>query len=91
MLVDRAGLGVPSVATGGRVSFTLASTSTSFLLAGVSVVSDVERATLSCWRTVVLLAAARARLSRAVSRRSMVVAGAEITAWALPTGPPPDA
>jgi hypothetical protein len=65
MLVDRTGLEVPGVATGGLVSFPLARASASFLLAAVSMVTNVERAkfdTVSCWRTVVLLAAARARL-----------------------------
>jgi hypothetical protein len=95
MLVDRTGLGVPCVAAEGLVSFALASASASFLLAAVSVVTNVERAkfdAVSCWRTVVLLAAARARLSRAVPSRSMAAAGAGITAWALPNKPPtPDA
>ncbi len=92
MLVDCTGLGVPGIATGGLVSFTLASTSASFLLATVSMVTNVERAkfgAVSCWRTVVSLAAARARLLRADPRQLMVVAGAWITAWALPNGPPP--
>ncbi len=89
MLVDRAGLGVPSVAARGLVSFALASTSKSFLLAAVSMVTGVERAkfdAISCWRTVMSLAAARARLLRA---HSMVAAGVGITAWALPDRPPP--
>ncbi len=47
MLVDRTGLGVPGIATGGLVSFALASTSTSFLLATVSMVTNVERAKLT--------------------------------------------
>jgi hypothetical protein len=47
---------------------------------------------VNCWRTVVLLATVRAKLSRAVPSRSMVVAGAGVTVWALPNGPPtPDA
>jgi hypothetical protein len=83
------------VAAGGLVSFALASASTSFLLAAVSVVTNMERDkfdAVSCWRTVVSLAAARARLLRAVPSRAMVVAGAGITAWALPNVlPPPDA
>ncbi len=95
MLVDRAGLDISGVAAGGLVSFALASDSASFLLAAVSVVTNMERAkfdAISCWRTVMSLAAARARLSRAVPRQSMVTAGAGITAWALPNGPsPPDA
>jgi hypothetical protein len=92
VLVDRAGLGIPAVTAGGLVSFALASATTSFLLAVVSVVTIVERAkfdAVSCWRAVVSLAAARARLLRAVPRQSMVAAGAEITAWALPNRPPP--
>ncbi len=93
--MDRTGLGVPGVAAGGLVGFALASASTSFLLAAVSVVTKEERANfnaVSCWRTVVLLAAARAKLLRAVPSRSMVEAGSEITAWVLPNGPPtPDA
>jgi hypothetical protein len=83
MLVDRAGQGVPDVAAGGLVCFALASASASFLLVAVSVVTKKERAkfdTVSCWRTVVLLAATRARLSRAVPSRSMVAAGAGIIA-----------
>jgi hypothetical protein len=91
MLVDCTGLGVPGVATGGLVSFALASACASFLLAAVSVVTKEKRAkfdTVSCWRTVVLLAAARARLSRAVPSQSMVAAGAGITAWVLPNRPP---
>jgi hypothetical protein len=95
VLVDRTGLGVPGVAAGGLVGFALASASASFLLAVVSVVTKEERAkfdAVSCWRTVVLLAAARAMLSRAVPSRSMVAAGTGVTVWALPNGPPtPDA
>ncbi len=89
--MDRTGLRVPGVAAGGLVGFALASASASFLLATVSVVTKEERAkfdVISCWRIVVLLAAAKARLPRAVPIRSMVVAGAGITAWALPNGPP---
>ncbi len=91
--MDRAGQGVPGVTTGGLVSFAMASASARFLLATASVVTNVVRAkfdAISCWRTVVLLAAARARLLRAVpSRRSKVVARVGRTAWALPNEPPP--
>ena len=58
---------------------TLPKASESFLLAAVSVVLDVvsaKFADMSCCRTVVLLATARVRLSRAVPKRSMVAAGA---------------
>jgi hypothetical protein len=51
MLVDRTGLGVPSVAANGLVGFALASASASFLLAAVSMVTKEERAkfdTISC-------------------------------------------
>jgi hypothetical protein len=75
--------------------FRLASASTSFLLAAVNVVIKEERAkfeAVNCWRTVVLLAAARTELLRAVPSWSMVATGAGVTAWALPNGPPtPDA
>jgi hypothetical protein len=84
------GLGALSIAAGGLVGFALARASAS-LLAVVSVVTKEERAkfdAVNCWRTVVLLAAARAKLSRAVPSRSMVAAGAGVTAWALPNGPP---
>ncbi len=67
MLVDRAGLGIPGVPAGGLVSFALASISVSFLLAAVSMVTNLVRAKFdagSCWRIVVSLAAARARLLR---------------------------
>jgi hypothetical protein len=77
--VDRTGLGVPSIVTGRLVSFALASASVSFLFAAMSMVTDVVRAkfdAVNCWRTVVSLAAARAKLSRAVPRRLMVAAGA---------------
>ncbi len=83
MLLDRTGLGVPHVAAAGLVSFALTSPSASFLLAAVSVVTKEERAefdAVSCWRTVVLLTAARAGLLRAVPSQSMVAAGARITA-----------
>jgi hypothetical protein len=56
------------------VAGTLANASESFLLAAVSVALEVVSAKLaavSCWRTVVSLAAASARLSRAVPKRSM--------------------
>ena len=92
MLVDCTGLGVPGVTVGGLVGFALASTSTSFLLAEVSMMINMVRAkfdTVSCWITVVSWAAARARLSRAVPRWSMVEAGVRRTAWALPNGPAP--
>jgi hypothetical protein len=95
MLVDPTGLGAPSIATLGLVGFALARASASFLLAAVSMVTKEERAkfdAVSCWRTVVSLAIARAKLSRAVPSRSMVAAGAGITSWVLPNGPPtPDA
>ncbi len=92
MLVDRAGLGVPSNAARGLVNFALASTSASFLLAMVSMVTNVEKAkfdAISCWKTVVLLAAVRARLARAVPRQLMVATRARITAWVLPNRPSP--
>jgi hypothetical protein len=44
VLVEHAGLGVPGIATGGLVSFALASASASFLLAAVSMLINVERA-----------------------------------------------
>ncbi len=95
MLVDRTGLGAPCVAAGGLVDFALARALASFLLAAVSKVTKEERAkfdTVNYWRTVVLLAAARANLLTAVPSWSMVVVGAGVTAWALPNGPPtPDA
>jgi hypothetical protein len=58
---------------------TLAKASESFLLAAMSVALDVvsaKFADVSCCRTVVSLAAARVRLSRAVPKRSMEAAGA---------------
>ncbi len=95
MLEDRTGLGAPGIAAGGLVGFALARASASFLLAAVRVVTKEERAkfdTVNCWRAAVLLAAARAKLSRAVPSQSMVAAGAGVTEWALPNGPPtPDA
>ena len=63
----------------GVVAGTLANASKSFVLAAVSVALDVvsaKFAAVCCWRTVVSLAAARARLSRAVPKRSMEAAGA---------------
>jgi hypothetical protein len=56
---------------------TLAKAYKSFLLAAVSVALEVvstKFAAVSCCRTVVSLAAARARLSRAVPKRSMETA-----------------
>ena len=61
------------------VAWTLAKASKSFLLAAVSKMFDTVRtrfAVVSCFRTVVSLAAASARLLSAVPKRSMVVAGA---------------
>ncbi len=61
------------------VDFSLTRASASFLLAAVSMVTKEERAkfdAVNCWRTVVLLAGVRAKLSRAVPSRSMVAAGA---------------
>ena len=58
---------------------TLARASESFLLAAVSKAFEVVSAKLAavnCWRTVVSLAAASARLSSAVPKWSMVTAGA---------------
>ncbi len=69
--------GVPGVR--GVVVGTLAKASESFLLAAVSVALEVvsaKFAAVSCCRTVVSLAAARARLSRAVPKRFMETAGA---------------
>ncbi len=63
----------------GVVVGTLAKASESFLLAAMSVALDVvsaKFADVSCCRTVVSLAAARVRLSRAVPKRSMEAAGA---------------
>ena len=63
----------------GVVTGTLAKASESFLLAAVSVSFDMvsaKFADVSCWRMVVSLAAASARLSRAVPKRSIVAAGA---------------
>jgi hypothetical protein len=71
------GQGVPGVR--GVVVRTLAKASESFLLAAVSVAMDVvsaKVADVSCCRTVVSSAAARARLSRAVPKWSMEAAGA---------------
>ncbi len=95
MLVDRMGLGAPSITAGGLVDFAFARASASLLLAVVSMVTIEERAkfdAINCWRTLVLLAAARAKLLRAVPSWSMVAAGDGVTALALPNGPPtPDA
>ncbi len=95
MLVDRTGQGAPGVAAKGLIDFALARASACFLLAAVSMVTKEERFkfdTINCWRTVVLLAAARVKVSRTVPSWSMVAAGAGVTAWALPNGPPtPDA
>jgi hypothetical protein len=44
VLVDRTGLGAPGIAAGGLVDFALARTSTSFLLAAVSMVTKEKRA-----------------------------------------------
>jgi hypothetical protein len=91
VLVDRTGLGAPGIAAGGLVGFALARASASFLLAAVSVVTKEERAkfkAINSWRTVVLLAAVRAKLPRAVPSRSMIAAGAGVIAWVLPNGPP---
>jgi hypothetical protein len=55
MLEDHASLGIPGIAAGGLISFALARASASFLLAAVSVVTNVGRAkfdNISCWRTV---------------------------------------
>ena len=60
----------------------LANASESFLLAAVSVVLELVSAKLaavSCCRTVVLLAAVSASLSRAVPKRSMETGGAGST------------
>jgi hypothetical protein len=60
----------------------LANASKCFLLAAVSMALELVSAKLaavSCCRTVVSLAAARARLSRAVPKRSMETGGAGST------------
>ncbi len=52
--MDRSGPGVPGIAAKGLISFALASAFASFLLVGVSMVTNVERAkfdAVSCWRT----------------------------------------
>ncbi len=41
--MERAGLGVPGIVAGGMISFALANASASFLLATVSVVTNVVR------------------------------------------------
>jgi hypothetical protein len=93
--VERAAPGVLGVATGAEPPFALANASASFLFDAVRVVTEAVRARLadvSCWRTVVLLAAARARLSSAVPRRSIDATGAGIAALVPPNGsPPPEA
>ena len=93
MLGTRDAPGVPGDC--GMVAGTLANASESFLLATVSVALEVVRAKLaavSCWRTVVSLAAASARLSRAAPKRSMETGGAGSTECAPRSGsPPPDA
>ena len=61
------------------VAGTLAKASESFFLAAVSVAFDVvsaKFADVSCWRTVVSLAVASVRLSRAVPKQLIVAAGA---------------
>jgi hypothetical protein len=63
----------------GLVAWSCAKASESFLLAAVSAAFVAVRArfaAVSCWRTVVSLAAARAMLSSAVPKRSMVPGGA---------------
>jgi hypothetical protein len=64
----------------GLVAWSFAKASESFLLAAVSVAfvaMSARFAEVSCWRTVVSLANARARLSSAVPKRLMVPGGAE--------------
>jgi hypothetical protein len=90
--VEHASPGIPGVTAGGLISFALANASAKFLLAVVSLVTNMARAkfdVVSCWRTMVLVAATRARLLRAAPRRLMVAVGAGRTAWAPPNGPPP--
>ena len=65
------------------VAWSFAKASESRLLAAVSkefIALRARFAAVSCWRTVVLLAATRARLSSAVPKWSMVLAGAGRTA-----------
>ncbi len=67
----------------GLVAWSFAKASESFLLAAVSaafVAVSARFAEVSCWRTVMSLAAARARLLSAVPKRSMVTGGAGRTA-----------
>ena len=67
----------------GLVAWSFAKASESRLLAAVSkefIALRARFAAVSCWRTVVLLAAARARLSSAVLKRLMELAGAGRTA-----------
>jgi hypothetical protein len=83
---------VPGVVAEGQNTFALAKVSKSFLLAAVSVTFDVVSArfdAVSCWRTVVSLAAARARLSSAVPKRFMVAAWAGSAEFAPPNGSTP--
>ncbi len=92
-----AGRWIPGVVPGDTTGTgpLAATASDSFLLVVVSLALDVVSAKLaavSCWRTVVSLAAARARLSRAVPKRSIVAAGAGSVELAPRIGsPPPDA
>jgi len=77
------------------VARALAKAYESFLLAAVSMAFDMVStkfaALSSCCRTVVLLAAANVRLSRAVPKRSRVVAGVGRTELAPPSGSSPQA
>ena len=52
-------------------------------------VVSTKLATVSCWRTVVSLAATSARLSRAVPKQPIVAAGAGSAELALQSGSPP--
>jgi hypothetical protein len=92
VLVDCTGLGAPGIAAGGLVDFDLTRASASFLLAVVSMVTKEERAkfdTVNCWRTVVSLAAMRAKLLKAVPSWSMVTAGSRVTGGCYPMYLPP--
>ena len=79
------------------VARALAKASESFLLASVSMAMAFDEvsgklAAVSYCRTVVSLAAASAKLSRAVPKGSMVATAAGRTELASPSGsPPPDA
>ena len=67
----------------GLVAWSFAKESESRLLAvgsGAFVAVSARFAAVSCWRPVVLLAAARARLLSAVPKQSMVPAGTGRTA-----------